>query len=158
MQFQEASGRFYTCFERNIKMRIGLPFKGSGVDVNELTTTPPSVRKGKTFYGAGTDDRQDGMMPDAAPVNKKMALNETYNIPLGYHDGNDTFYQELPIFPGKVVTPGAGKEVVETNGKYAMGNVTVLAVSNLRPEVIKFGVVVGDGEGAVTGTWQGFVD
>lgn len=41
-------------------MRIGLPFKGSGVDVTGLTATSPRVRKGKTFYGAGTDNEQSG--------------------------------------------------------------------------------------------------
>lgn len=138
-------------------MKIGLPFKGSGVDVNGLTATSPRVRKGKTFYGAGTDDEQIGTMSDISPVSKKMALNEIYNIPAGYHNGEDDFYQELPTFTGEVVTPGPGKEVIETNGKYALNDITVLAVSNLRPEVIKYGVVVGEGEGAVTGTWQGFV-
>lgn len=38
-----------------------------------------------------------------------------------------------------------------------MYDIIVLEVSGLRPEVIKYGVTVGEGEGAVTGTWQGFV-
>lgn len=137
-------------------MKIGLPFKGSGVDVSGLTATSPRVRKGKTFYGGETDSEQSGTMIDVSPVNKKMDVNETYNILPGYHNGEDAFYQELPTFSGAMVTPGPGKEVLETKDKYALGNIVVFPVSNLKPEVIKYGVVVGEGEGAVTGTWQGF--
>lgn len=138
-------------------MRIGLPFKGSGVDVTGLTATSPRVRKGKTFYGAGTDNEQSGTMQNVEAVNKKMDINETYNIIPGYRNGNDIFHQSLETFYGTFVDPGPGTQVVETKGKYAMHDVIVLEVSGLRPDVIKYGVVVGEGEGAVTGTWQGFV-
>lgn len=138
-------------------MRIGLPFKGSGVDVTGLTATSPRVRKGKTFYGAGTDNEQSGTMQDVESINKKMDVNETYNITPGYHDGNDTFFQNLETYRGGFVDPGPGKQVIETKGKYVMYDIIVLEVSGLRPEVIKYGVTVGEGEWAVTGTWQGFV-
>ncbi len=138
-------------------MKLGLPFKGSGVDVTGLTATSPRVKKGKTFYGTGTDNEQSGTMQDVEAVNKKMNINETYNIIPGYHNGNDTFQQSLETFYGTFVDPGLGTQVVETKGKYAMYDVIVLEVSGLRPDVIKYGVVVGEGEGAVTGTWQGFV-
>lgn len=138
-------------------MKLGLPFKGSGVDVTGLTATSPRVKKGKTFYGTGTDNEQSGTMQDVEAINKKMDINETYNIIPGYHNGNDIFQQSLETFYGTFVDPGPGTQVVETKGKYAMYDVIVLEVSGLRPDVIKYGVTVGEGEGAVTGTWQGFV-
>ena len=38
------------------------------------------------------------------------------------------------------------------------GDIIILAVENLTSDNIKYGVVVGEGEGAVTGTCQGFFD
>jgi len=63
----------------------------------------------------------------------------------------------VETYRGGFVDPGPGKQVIETKGKYVMYDIIVLEVSGLRPEVIKYGVTVGEGEGAVTGTWQGFV-
>jgi len=62
--------------------------------------------------------------------------------------------------PGNIATMGAQtisptsyQQTVQTSGKFLSGNVTVNAVTNLRPENVKKGVSIGD----VTGVWEGWV-
>ena len=99
-----------------------------------------------------------GEMERIAPVTHNLPLNGVYNIPAGEHTGQDVIRQELPTMGTQYVTPGAGQIVIECAGKYMTGNIVIQSVANLTAENIKYGVTVGEGEGAVTGTCQGFFD
>ena len=127
-------------------------------DESEVTATPNSVREKKVFYGSGTDNQQIGKIPDIPAINKKMEINETYQITPGIHSGEDRFYQEIPTQEAIVHVPTGMEETIEISGKYLEGNVTIEKLANYSPEFIKAGVTVGEGENAITGSFQGFVE
>lgn len=137
---------------------LPLFFKGNSVDFSTLTATELKVRNGKTFIGAGSDDIRTGTVPEYPQSNNTIAVNATYNIPAGIHNGVDTVGQQVPTMPGQTITPGVGEIVIECAGKYLTGDIVVMPVDNLYAENIKLGAVVGEGSGAVTGTFEGFVD
>lgn len=127
---------------------------GSRLDDSELSAIPKYVRSGKTFYGAGSDDVQNGSMPTISKITRKMGINESYTFPEGFHGGQDTFTQDIATQAGPVIEPSAGGQTVAVTGKYLTSNTTVRDIENLRPEVIKKGVKIAD----ITGTFEGFVD
>ena len=139
-------------------MNLSLPFRGQSVDIKGLTAVPSDERKDKRYIGNGSDDEKLGAMEPVAPVEYDLPLNGTYDIPPGEHMGGDVVRQGIASRPGEYVTPGSGQIVVECAGKYMTGDIIILAVENLTSDNIKYGVVVGEGEGAVTGTCQGFFD
>jgi hypothetical protein len=141
-------------------MELYLPFKGGGSPSEEgLTAKPQYVREGKTFIGAGSDDPQTGTGKVYTDVNKSLAANGSLTLPAGFYDGDENkVTQKLTTQDATTITPTADGQTVNTKNKYYTGDITVAAVSNFRPEVIKYGVTVGEGDNAITGTWQGFVD
>ena len=60
----------------------------------------------------------------------------------------------LSISQGFQIDPGSGGITVNVKGKYLQSNAVLMSVENLRPEVIKYGVQIGD----ITGNYQGFPD
>lgn len=137
---------------------IPLYFKGNSVDFSTLTATELKVRTGKTFIGAGSDEIRTGTVPEYAQSNITLSANGTYNIPAGIHNGVDVVSQSIPTMPGQTVTPGVGEIIIECAGKILTGDIVILAVDNLSAENVKLGAVVGESPGAVTGTFEGFVD
>ena len=128
---------------------------GAGVDNTDLTAVSGDVLEGEKFLGAGSKEAQTGAMKQIVAVDKSMAVNETYNIPAGYHAGADSFHQSgIPVEDGPQIDPGSGGITVNVKGKYLQSNAVLMSVENLRPEVIKYGVQIGD----VTGNYQGFPD
>lgn len=138
--------------------KLILPFKGTSIDLSGLTATRKRVKQGKRFFGAGSDEIQVGEMPVLPADKRSINVNTSSSIAAGYHGGEDEYSNTTPTMGAQIVTPGAGREVVECINKYMLDNVTVTPVTNLRPEVIKYGVEVGTGDGKVVGIWQGFVD
>lgn len=137
---------------------LPLFFKGNSVDFSTLTATESKVRTSKTFIGSGSDEIRTGTVPEYAQSNNSLAVNGTYNIPVGIHNGIDVVSQSIPTMAGQTVTPGVGEIVIECAGKLMTGDIVVLAVDNLSAGNVKLGAVVGEGAGAVTGTFEGFVD
>ena len=137
---------------------LPLFFKGNSVDFSTLTVTESKVRINKTFIGAGSDDIRTGTVPEYAQSNNNLAINATYNIPAGIHNGIDVISQSITTMTGQTVTPGVGEIVIECAGKYMTGDVVVLAVDNLSADNVKLGAIIGESPGAVTGTFEGFVD
>ena len=128
---------------------------GSGFDNTGLTAVPADVKNGVAFLGAGSKEVQYGIMPIIPTVDKKMAINEQYSIAAGYHNGSDRIYQTgIPTEAGRTIDPGAGGITLKVTGKVLTSNTIIMSVENLRPEVIKDGVVIGDTEGV----YQGFPD
>ena len=128
---------------------------GVGVDNTDLTAVPGDVLEGEKFLGTGSKEAQTGTMKRITAVDKSMTVNETYNIPAGYHAGTDSFHQSgIPGEDGPQIDPGSGGITVNVKGKYLQSNAVLMSVENLRPEVIKYGVQIGD----ITGNYQGFPD
>ena len=124
---------------------------------DDYSAGPTDVRAGKKFLGKGSDELQNGAMPVVGYAEKKLAINEVYEIRPGCHDGIDKIYQEIAEQGAMTVTPNVTGKTIEVAGKYMKGNVTVSAVENFRPELIKKGVTIGEGDNAITGTFEGFV-
>ena len=115
----------------------------------------PPVKSGKKFLGAGSDDVQTGTLATVPKVDVKLGINESYAIKPGYHTGEDVVSQSgIPTSQGLSINPTAGGQTVQTSGTYYTSDTYVQSIENLRPEVIKDGVVIAD----ITGTYQGFVD
>lgn len=139
-------------------MEAILLFKGSEKFYPEkFTATANAVREGKLFKGAGSRKTQAGTLREVAAVEKNLGINETYLIEPGIHSGEDVIKQNVQTRGNIEVTPPAAGETVLTNGYYMTADVVVNSISNFRPEVIKKGVVLGEGDQAITGTFQGFV-
>lgn len=129
--------------------------KGSGFDNSGLTATPKDVKENVLFLGSGSTDPQKGEMKIISPIQKQMSVNESYSIPAGFHNGEDKFFQSgIPIEAGQIIDPGAGGITLDVTGKYLDSNTIVMDVENLRPEVIKKGVWIGN----IVGEYEGFPD
>lgn len=140
-------------------MKLPLPFKGGGSPSGEnLTATPADVKPGVKFYGKDSDDVLTGTMPVHNNSSATIGINGTYNIPVGLQDGKGKVTQSIPTQGATSVEPTVNGVTEAVNGKYMTGNVTVEKVYNFNPSVIKKGVTVGEGDQAITGTFQGFVD
>ena len=128
---------------------------GAGFDNSGLTAVPADVKQPIKFLGAGSKEPQQGAMPVIPAITKDMAINERYNIVPGYHGGEDVFRQTgVKTETGQTIDPGAGGITLNGIGKVLTSNTIIMSVENLRPEVIKDGVPVGD----IVGTYQGFPD
>lgn len=128
---------------------------GAGFDNTGLTAVPADVKENKWFLGTGSKQVQVGTMPIIPAATKQMSVNESYSIVPGFHGGGDIIKQSgVPTEAGQTVDPGAGGITLNVTGKVLTSNTIVMSVENLRPEVIKVGVPVGD----IAGTYQGFPD
>lgn len=131
-----------------------LPKTEQVVNEKELTATPCTVRKGKIFYGAGTDGIQFGNLPESDQERKVLPLNGSYTIRRGIHNGIDEIYQDehIPESPGRNITPVVQGVILESQGTYFSGDIIIKAIENLSRDVIKSGVKIG----TVTGVYNGF--
>lgn len=128
---------------------------GAGFDNTGLTAVPADVKENVKFLGAGSKEIQSGTMKVIPPITKSMSINERYNITPGYHGGSDVMKQTgIKTEPGQTIDPGSGGITLNVVGKVLTSNTIIMSVENLRPEVIKFGVEIGD----TTGKYQGFPD
>ena len=74
---------------------------GAGVDNTDLTAVSGDVLEGEKFLGADSKEAQMGAMKRITAVDKSMTVNETYNIPAGYHAGTDSVHQSgIPVEDG----------------------------------------------------------
>lgn len=129
--------------------------RGAGFDNTGLTAIPADVKENVKFLGSGSKEIQSGTMKVIPAITKDMSINEKYNIPPGYHNGLDVIKQTgVKTEAGQTIDPGAGGITLNVVGKVLTSNTIIMSVENLRPEVIKDGVIVGDTEG----TYQGFPD
>lgn len=125
---------------------------GSGFDDSQLTATPDKVRKGKTFYGSGSDSIQTGTVTEIVAEIVTLPLNGSYTIPQGIHSGNGKVVQSLQTSSGGTVYPTSEKQTVQTANKYMTDDVYVAPLTGLKPENIKKGVTIL----GVTGTYEGY--
>lgn len=129
--------------------------RGAGFDNTGLTAISADVKENVKFLGSGSKETQSGTMKVIPPITKDMSINEKYNIPPGYHNGLDVIKQTgVKTEAGQTIDPGAGGITLNVVGKVLTSNTIIMSVENLRPAVIKDGVIVGDTEG----TYQGFPD
>ena len=126
------------------------------------------VLSGQTYYDTDAKTKRTGTMPNRGTVNQSLAINGSYTIPEGYHNGNGKVTQSVKTKGAQTFTPGRSNQSIGAN-QWLSGAQTIMGDPNLKPENIKKGVPifgnVGTHEGYVTsplnifnkGTWGGGV-
>lgn len=126
------------------------------------------VLSGQTYYDTDAKTKRTGTMPNRGTVNQSLAINGSYTIPAGYHNGNGKVTQSVKTKGAQTFTPGRSNQSISAN-QWLSGAQTIMGDPNLKPENIKKGVTIfgnkGTHEGYVTsplnifnkGTWGGGV-
>ena len=102
------------------------------------------VLSGKTFSNdSGTG--KVGTMPNRGAVSQSLAINGSYTIPQGYHNGAGQVTQSIPAKGAQTYTPGTTNQVIAA-GQYLSGVQTIagsenLIAANIRDGINVFGVV-----------------
>ncbi len=138
---QVLKGKTYVGADTNDESGVG------ELDLDVITVTSPDMLAGKV----GVDkvgNPMFGTMVNHGAVNQSLAINSTYSIPLGYHNGQGKVTQSIATMGAQTINPTASQQTVSSSGKYMTGNVVVNGVSNLISDNIKKSAVVG----GVTGT------
>lgn len=114
-------------------------------------TDASKVLTGTTIAGLA------GTIPNRGAVNTTLAINSTYVIPAGYHNGAgkvqvDRSYSTKSAF---TYTPNKPTSVqtIQSAGVYMSGNITLKGDSNLKPENIKEGVTIFGIKGTYKHDW-----
>lgn len=120
----------------------------------------------QTYYNTDAKTKRIGTMPNRGAVSQSLAINGSYTIPAGYHNGSGKVTQSVPTKGEQTYTPGRSNQTIGSD-QWLSGAQTILGDPNLKPENIKKGVTifgnVGTHEGYVTsplylfnnGTWGG---
>lgn len=97
-------------------------------------------------------ERHTGSMANRGAVNQSLAINGSYTIPAGFHNGSGKVTQSVKTKGAQTYTPGTTNQTIAA-GQYLTGAQTIKGDPNLRPENIKKGVsIMGN-----IGTWEGYV-
>ena len=110
------------------------------------------VLNGQTYYNTDAKTKRTGTMPNRGAVNQSLAINGSYTIPAGYHNGSGKVTQNVPTKGAQTYTPGTTSQTIAAN-QYLTGPQTIKGDPNLRPENIKKGVSIM----GIIGTWEGIV-
>ena len=103
-------------------------------------TDAQKVLNGTTIAGLA------GTMPNRGAVNTTLAINATYTIPAGYHNGAgkvqvDKAYSTKGAFTYTPNNP-TSVQTIQAAGVYMSGNITLKGNANLKSENIKQGVTI----------------
>jgi hypothetical protein len=96
------------------------------------------VLSGKTFSNdSGTG--KVGTMPNRGAVSQSLAVNGSYTIPQGYHNGAGQVTQSIATKGAATITPSTVNQVIAA-GQYLTGAQTIAGSANLLAANIKEGV------------------
>lgn len=110
------------------------------------------VLNGQTYYNTDAKTKRIGTMPNRGAVNQSLAINGSYTIPAGFHNGSGKVTQDIPTKGAQTYTPGTANQTIAA-GQYLTGPQTIKGDPNLIPANIKKGVsIMGN-----IGTWEGYV-
>ena len=110
------------------------------------------VLNGQTYYNTDAKTKRTGTMPNRGAVSQSLAINGSYTIPAGYHNGSGKVTQSVKTKGAQTYTPGTTNQTIAA-GQYLTGAQTIKGDANLRPENIKKGVSIM----GITGSWEGWV-
>lgn len=110
------------------------------------------VLSGQTYYNTDAKTKRTGTMPNRGAVNQSLAINGSYTIPAGFHNGSGKVTQSVKTKGAQTYTPGTTNQTIAA-GQYLTGAQTIKGDPNLRPENIKKGVSIM----GIIGTHDGFV-
>lgn len=126
---------------------------GSTVDLSQLTASQKDVAQDLKFYGAGSEDVQNGALL-SGHFEKKLEAGGSLTIPAGIVSQDSYVYQQIPQQGAVTIAPVTEGSYAGVQGKYMTDNIIVHGVENLTPENIRNGAFIG----SVAGTWEGFVN
>lgn len=95
-------------------------------------------------------ERHTGSMANRGAVNQSLAINGSYTIPAGFHNGSGKVTQDIPTKGAQTYTPGTANQTIAA-GQYLTGPQTIKGDPNLIPANIKKGVSIM----GITGTYNG---
>lgn len=131
----------------------------AGADVSGVTATASDVLATKVIVNSSGNE-VTGTMVNNGAVDQTIAINGSYTVPQGYHNGDGVV--KTSTYPTKGATTyyaTTESQALSLNGKVCTGEQTIAAVSstNLTAENVKSGVVVSVSNGqsnifSVTGT------
>ena len=99
------------------------------------------VLSGQTYYDTDAKTKRTGTMPNRGTVNQSLAINGSYTIPAGYHNGNGKVTQSVKTKGAQTFTPGRSNQSISAN-QWLSGAQTIMGDPNLKPENIKKGVTI----------------
>lgn len=95
-------------------------------------------------------ERHTGSMANRGAVNQSLAINGSYTIPAGFHNGSGKVTQNIPTKGAQTYTPGTANQTIAAE-QYLTGPQTIKGDPNLIPANIKKGVSIM----GITGTYNG---
>lgn len=99
------------------------------------------VLSGQTYYNTDAKTKRTGTMPNKEAVNQSLAINGSYTIPEGYHNGNGKVTQSVKTKGAQTYTPGRSNQTIGSN-QWLSGAQTILGDPNLVSENIRDGVTI----------------
>lgn len=136
----------------NIKENVTIfGIKGSfyGTYTRDGTATAAQVLTG--YWGYVKDAKVTGNMPNRGAASSTLAVNGSYTIANGFHNGSGKITQSLTTQGGSTVTPGTANKLAIATGRWVTGDVWCAGDADLIPGNIKSGVNIF----GVTGTFTG---
>ena len=102
---------------------------GGGVTSDEVTAKKENVLEGKTTVTADSDNAVvGGSMKNNGSVKHTLAINGSYTIPKGYHDGTGKVTQSIQTRNGDTFYP-AGYNMTVSKNQYLTGDLIVHAIT-----------------------------
>lgn len=108
----------------------------TGVETGDATAVASEILSGKTAYAKGS--KLTGLMVNRGAVNQSLAINGTYTIPAGYHNGSGKVTQSITTKEAATITPGTTNQTIAA-GQYLSGIQTIKGDANLIPANILSG-------------------
>ncbi len=105
---------------------FGVSGKSSVVDTEDATAGAGDILSGKTVYINGA--KTTGNMPNNGSVSQSLAINGSYTIPKGYHDGTGKVTQNIPSKSAQTYNPSTSTQTI-TSGQYLSGNQVIAPVT-----------------------------
>lgn len=99
------------------------------------------VLSGQTYYNTDAKTKRTGTMPNRGTVNQSLAINGSYTIPAGYHNGNGKVTQSVKTKGAQTFTPGRSNQVIGAN-QWLSGAQTIMGDPNLVSGNIRDGVTI----------------
>lgn len=106
------------------------------------------VLSGQTYYNTDAKTKRTGTMPNRGAVNQSLAINGSYTIPAGFHNGSGKVTQSVKTKGAQTYTPGTTNQTIAA-GQYLTGAQTIKGDPNLKSENIREGVTIFGKKGTV---------
>ena len=82
------------------------------------------VLSGQTYYNTDAKTKRTGTMPNRGAVNQSLAINGSYTIPAGFHNGSGKVTQSVKTKGAQTYTPGTTNQTIAA-GQYLTGAQTM---------------------------------